>query len=134
MRRSIFGREFPLGLQNMRVGLEDKSRELKTICEDVFQKQRRPKSDLVDVLVNDFRLLSGQSSEIRKQINRAVNVFAEQFVSIDGKVLKKEDGVFVDDILNEQQVHWGKIIDRLEFYHHVQRSFYEITSIYLKLG
>ncbi len=134
MRRSVFGREFPPSVPNMRAMLEDKSRELIMICEDVFQKQERPASDLVNVLVENFRLLSDQSNEIRKQINSAINIFANQFTSIDGKVYKKEEGMLVEDKSNEQESHWEEIIGMLECYHHIQRNFYEITSIYLKLS
>ncbi len=134
MRVSVFGREFPPSIPNLRAMLTDKSRELNLICEDVFQKKERPIYELVTLLVANFRLLSEQSNEIRLQINSAINMFANQFTSIDGKVYKKEEGALVEDRSKEQEPHWEEIIGMLECYHHIQRNFYEITSIYLKLG
>ncbi|MBX9586648.1 MAG: hypothetical protein K2X50_05255 [Gammaproteobacteria bacterium] len=99
----------------------------------MFEKKEKQASELVNVLATNFKLLSENSNEVRQLINSTLNTFANHFTSIDGKVYKKEEGALVADKSNEQESHWEKIIEMLECYHHIQRNFYEISSIYLKL-
>jgi hypothetical protein len=135
MRSPVFGREFPPPIADLRSRLTHQSRGLALLCENIFEKKKDGLvTELVTGLKDNFTLLSGHSNDIRQRINKAINTLSKEYTSIEGEVYKKEGGELVKDESNEHELQWAEIIQLLECYHHIQRNFYEISSIYQKLN
>lgn len=114
--------------------LTHQSRQLRMLCESALEKREQPILDFVIALNVNLTQLSDQSNAVRVQINSHINSLFQEYTSMNGKVYKKQSGTLVEDTSNELEARWADITSLLECYHHIQRNFYEISSIYQRLG